>query len=202
MSNKDKPVLASATQTRVMLKHKSSHSLRNKLVRGVWAVVYQLLFRPSPRVCHGWRRLLLRAFGARMGKNAIVYPTAKIWIPMNLEIGESSCVGPDVDCYCVDRIVIGKHCVISQYSYLCTASHDHRSTSFDLVTAPIHICDQAWVAADVFIGPAVTVGEGAVVGARTSVFKSVKPWTIVGGNPARFIKIRELVSSDTDYLGQ
>jgi putative colanic acid biosynthesis acetyltransferase WcaF len=103
-----------------------------------------------------------------------------------------SCLGPEVDCYCVAPIRIGAHAVVSQYSYLCAASHDYERPDLPLITGPIRIEDGAWVAADVFIGMGVTVGAGAVVGARSSVYKDVAPWTVVGGNPARWIKQRVL----------
>lgn len=179
-------------QNNVTIKNKSSFGFKNKFARVLWGVVYLVLFRPSPRVCHNWRRWLLVLFGAQIGENSTVYPTAKIWLPENLQMGRSSSIGPNVDCYCVDKVVIGDNCIVSQYSYLCTASHDISSADFKLITAPIHICDQAWVAADVFIAPGVTVNEGSVVGARSSVYKDVPSWTVVGGNPARFIKERKL----------
>ncbi|MEE9355849.1 MAG: putative colanic acid biosynthesis acetyltransferase [Methylococcaceae bacterium] len=109
-------------------------------------------------------------------------------------MGAYSCLSEDVDCYCVDRITLGKNAIVSQYSYLCTASHDYDDSSFPLVIAPINIEDKAWVATDVFIGPGVTVKEGAVVGARSSVFKDIDSWIVVGGNPAKFIKRRKLMS--------
>ena len=101
-----------------------------------------------------------------------------------------SCLASDVDCYNVDVIHIGANTTISQGVFLCTASHDITNSLNPLITAPIVIEDQAWVAADAFVGMGVTVGQGAVVGARAAVFKDVEPWTVVGGNPAKFIKKR------------
>ena len=170
----------------------STHPFRNRLARGSWGIVYSLLFRPSPRIFHGWRRLLLRWFGAKIGRGVRCYPTAKIWAPWNLEMGDFSCLGPDVDCYSVAPIRIGSNAIVSQYSYLCAASHDSRRADFRLVTAPIVIGDGAWIAADAFVGMGVTIGDGAVVGARSSVFKDVEPWTVVVGNPARVLRKREL----------
>jgi putative colanic acid biosynthesis acetyltransferase WcaF len=111
-------------------------------------------------------------------------------------MGDYSCLSHDVDCYCVAPIKIGAHATVSQYSYLCAASHDCGDPLMPLITAPISIGQGAWVAADVFIGPGVVVGEGAVVGARSSVFKDVEAWTVVVGNPAKFLKRRESTSSD------
>jgi putative colanic acid biosynthesis acetyltransferase WcaF len=121
-----------------------------------------------------------------------IYNSARIWAPWNLVMGDFSVLGDRVDCYSVARVEIGAHCIVSQYSFLCTATHDADQSHFPLITAPIRIGDRSWVAADVFIGPGVTVGEGAVVGARASVFKDVEPWTVVGGTPARLIRRRNV----------
>lgn len=169
---------------------RSPHSRWHRLKRALWTAVWALCYRPSPRVLHGWRCFLLRIFGGKIGKNAHPYPTAKIWAPWNLEMGDHSCLGDHVDCYCVGNITIGSYATISQYSYLCSASHDYTDPAMPLVTAPIVIGNRAWIAADAFVGPGVTVGEGAVVGARSSVFSDAEPWTIVVGNPARFLKAR------------
>ena len=178
---------------RIDLSHcPSAHSSANKIARVLWNIVCLLAYRTSPKICHGWRRFLLRLFGAQVGRGVHPHPSAKIWAPWNLEMGDHSCLAPHVDCYCVAPIKIGAHATISQYSYLCTASHDIEDPEMALLTGPITIGDGAWVTADVFIGPGVTVGEGAVVGARSSVFSDVAPWTVVAGNPARFLKPRIL----------
>lgn len=93
---------------------------------------------------------------------------------------------------------IGAHVGISQYSFLCTASHDIADPHLRLIHAPIRIDDAAWVAADAFVGPGVHIGAGAVVGARASVFKDVDPWTVVCGNPARLLKKREIRSASSE----
>lgn len=109
-------------------------------------------------------------------------------------MGDHSRMGDHARCYCVDKVSIGAHAMVSQFSYLCSASHDITKRKMPLITAPIHVEDQAWVCADAFVGPGVTVGQGAVVGARAAVFKDVPPWTVVGGNPAKFIKKREITA--------
>jgi len=113
-------------------------------------------------------------------------------------MGDHSCLSHQVDCYCVDKVYLGPRVTVSQYSFLCTASHDYTLQNMPLVIAPICIEADAWVTADVFIGPGVTVGEGAVVGARSSVFRSVKPWTVVAGNPAKEIGPRAMQKDRED----
>jgi len=105
-------------------------------------------------------------------------------------MGVNSCIADDVDCYCVAQVTLGRHATVSQYSYLCSASHDYTQMSMPLVAAPIHIEDDAWVAADVFIGPGVTIGHGAVVGARSTVTSYVLAWQVVAGSPPRHLKTR------------
>ena len=173
----------------------SPHSTSNKIGRVFWAIAWGLLFRPSPKIMLGWRRMLLRLFGARIGKGAKIMPSAKIWAPWNLTMGEEACLSHDVDCYCVAPVSIGAHATISQYSYLCAATHDVEDPHMRLVTAPIVIGDGAWVAADVFVAPGITIEEGAVVGVRSSVFRDMPAWTICAGNPCRPIRKRELTQS-------
>jgi len=169
---------------------KSELSIANRAARALWGIVWVLLFRPTPRPFHAWRGLWLRLFGARLGRGVRVYASAKIWAPWNLTMGDYSVIGDGVDCYDVAPIEIGAHAIVSQYSFLCAATHDPDQKTFPLIAKPIRIGARAWIAADVFVGPGVTVGEGAVVGARSSVFRDVAPWTVVGGTPARVLRTR------------
>jgi putative colanic acid biosynthesis acetyltransferase WcaF len=179
-------------KTSGIIVYRDSLSLSNRLARVVWNWVWLILFRPTPNFFFFWRRFLLRLFGAKLGFGANVYPSVKIWAPWNLTMEDGSSLGPDVNCYSMDKISIGYNATVSQGVYLCTGSHDIRHPNFLLLTKPISIGANAWVAADAFIGPGVKIGEGTVVGARAAVFKNVKPWIIVGGNPARPIGKRVL----------
>jgi putative colanic acid biosynthesis acetyltransferase WcaF len=160
----------------------------NRIARAAWTLVWAFLYRPSPVPLHGWRRALLRLFGARIGAGAHPYPSARIWAPWNLTMGAHSCLGAFVDCYSVDHVELGAHATVSQYCFLCTASRDIEERNHPLVTAPLTIGAGAWVAADVFIGPGVSVGEWAVVGARSTVLHDVPPATLVAGNPAQVLR--------------
>jgi putative colanic acid biosynthesis acetyltransferase WcaF len=171
---------------------KSNLSVWNRLFRAIWYIVWILLFRPSPRPFFGWRRFLLRLFGAKIAEGVHVYGSDIFFYPPNLIMDAYSVLGSDVDCYCVNKIHIGHRAVVSQYSFLCTASHDYRKSNLPLITSPIKIENNAWIAADSFIGPGITIGEGAVVGARSSVYRDVPPWVVVGGNPATKLKNRVL----------
>jgi putative colanic acid biosynthesis acetyltransferase WcaF len=159
-------------------------------LRLLWRIVWVLFYRTSPTPLHAWRRMLLRAFGASIGQGAHPYPRAQIWAPWNLRMGVDSCLADDVDCYCVAQVTLGRHATVSQYSYLCSASHDYAQVSMPLIAAPISIEDEAWVAADAFVGPGVTVGRGAIVGARSTVTSDVSAWHVVAGSPARQVRLR------------
>lgn len=165
--------------------------LGNKLARGLWGLVWLLLYRPTPRPFHAWRRLLLRLFGAKVGKGALVYPSAVIWAPWNLTLGPGSTLGDGVDCYNVAHVKLGAGAVASQRAYLCTASRNIDAPGKPLMTAPIVLADNAWVAAEAYLAPGVALGEGAVAAARAVVTRSVAPWNVVAGNPARVIRQRQ-----------
>jgi putative colanic acid biosynthesis acetyltransferase WcaF len=162
------------------------------MARQVWQVTWALLFRPTPKILHSWRRLLLRLFGARLGRGSIIHPSTKVWAPWNLEMGDYAGLGPYVDCYNVAKVTLGDYCIVSQYTYLCSASHDYTRINLPLVSKPIRLGHRVWVASDAFIGLGVTVGDGVVIGARSSVFTDIEPWTVVAGSPARRIKMRTL----------
>lgn len=185
------PILFMSDTKIDLSKYHNSLSRKNQIIRMLWTIVWGIFARPLPRsIGSGWKRFLLRLFGAKIDSTAVVYSSARVYYPANLIMGRYACLASDVDCYNVDIIRIGANTTVSQGAYLCTASHDITNPLNPLITAPIIIEDQAWIAADAFVGMGVTIGQGAVVGARAAVFKNVEPWTIVGGNPAKFIKKR------------
>lgn len=173
--------------------YENALSRKHQLVRLAWGIVWPLGTWFLPRsMCSGWKRFLLRSFGAKIHPTAVVYSSAKVYYPANLVMDEYACLASEVDCYNVAPIHIGAQSTVSQGAFLCTASHDITDPKNHLITKPIVIEGQAWVGAGAFVGMGVTIHEGAVVGARAAVFKSVEPWTVVGGNPAKFIKKREI----------
>ena len=166
---------------------------REKFRRLLWELVSTLLFRTTPRwALHGWRRFLLRSFGAKIGPGCRISPSCRVWAPWNLTMGELSVLGDDVDCYTMDRITIGSKVAVSQRAFLCTGSHDVSSLRRPLVTEPIVIGDHCWIAAEAMVMPGVRIGEGAVIGARSLVTKDQPAWTICGGSPCRPIRVREI----------
>ena len=166
---------------------------KHQMIRLLWTIMWSIFARPLPRrIGSGWKRFLLRLFGAKIDKTAVVYSSVKIYYPSNLIMEKYSCLASEVNCYNVALIRIGANTTVSQGAFLCTASHVITNPLNPLITAPIVIEDQAWIGAKAYIGMGVTIMQGAVVGATASVYKNVEPWTVVGGNPAKFIKKRIL----------
>lgn len=161
-------------------------SRANKFARLTWHLVHFVFFRFTPTPLHAWRRQVLRLFGAKIGSGAVIYPSVRVWAPWNLEVEIDATIGWDCKLYNVAAIRIAREAIVSQHAHLCTATHDLQG-EFELMVAPIEIGAHAWIAADAFVGPGVRIGEGAVVGARCVATRSVDPWLIVVGNPARTV---------------
>lgn len=168
----------------------ASFSLKNRIGRAVWGGVYIFLFKPSPRPFHGYRSLILKIFGAKLGKHCHVYPRARIWAPWNLEMADYSGMADDVICYNMAKIYLGERVVVSQGTHLCAGSHDYEASNFQLYAKPILVGNQAWLCAECFIGPGVEIGVGAVIGARSVVTKNMPAWMVCAGNPCKPLKPR------------
>lgn len=168
-----------------------SFTWRNRVARGAWNFVQALLFRPSPRPLHAWRRLLLRLFGARLGRHSNVYPGAKIWAPWNLETGDFVGIADGAILYNMAPVRLGDYSTVSAGAHLCGGTHDPDSAVFQLVTGPIELGPYSWVCAEAFVGPGVRIPEGAVIGARSVVMRSPEgEWTIYAGVPCRALRPR------------
>jgi putative colanic acid biosynthesis acetyltransferase WcaF len=163
-----------------------------KLKRLAWAAVEATLFRLSFHTMYRWRSFLLRLFGAKIGPRCKIRRTVRTYYPWNLRVGEMCIIGDEVRLYCLGTMTLGPRVMVSQEAYLCAGTHDHTDPTLPLRTPPIQVDADAWICARAFIGPGVTVGQGAIVAACGVAVKNVEPWTIVGGNPAKHIGKREL----------
>ncbi|WP_461508707.1 LbetaH domain-containing protein [Rhodopirellula baltica] len=173
--------------------NRSSVKYRKKeLVLRVFWMLGSLVFRCSPRPAFQFRRVILRMFGANIGKDVHIYPSASIYYPWNLVIGNESAIGEHALIYNLGKVRIGNRVTISQRAHLCGGSHDHSNPTMPLLRTPINVDDDAWVCADAFIGPGVHLKRGAIAGARAVVTKDVSCWKIVAGNPAREVGDRKL----------
>ena len=174
----------------------SPHSAGNKIARLLWQLTWLVFFRPVPWFWHAPRRMLLRLFGARIGCGAQIMPSVKIWAPWNLSLGDHATISHGVDVYNVAPIEIGAHATISQRAFLCTATHDIDHPNMPLLTAPIRIGSGAWICAEAYLHPGVTVGVDAVAGVRAVVLHDVPRSQVVGGNPARILRERRIAPDE------
>ncbi|SDP38450.1 putative colanic acid biosynthesis acetyltransferase [Phyllobacterium sp. OV277] len=168
----------------------ATFTLRFRLMRLTWVICWFVLAAWTPSPCNHWRVWLLRCFGARVHSTAVIRGSARIWWPANLAMGQHTSMGPGVLCYNVADVTLGDFSIVSQRAHLCTGTHDVDDKDFPLVSLPITIQANAWIAAEAFVGPGVLVGEGAVLGARAVAARALAPWTIYVGNPAKPIRRR------------
>jgi len=148
------------------------------------------LVRCMPRPLNRLRLIILRAAGAKIGAHCLVMPGLKLLIPWNLILDDCVAIGENVELYNHAKILIKSNTVISQYSFLCTSSHDYTYPHMPLTFKPIQIGSECWVASGVFIGPGVSIGHGAVIGARSVVTRDMPEGMVCAGNPCRPLKPR------------
>jgi putative colanic acid biosynthesis acetyltransferase WcaF len=158
----------------------------------LWWFLDALFVRSTPQAFYCWRRAILRLFGAEVGRNVLIRPGVRVTFPWKVVIGDHCWIGDNVELYSVAKIVIGEHSVVSQGSYLCAGTHDHRDISFPFVASPIIVEPECWIAARAFVGPGVRVGRGSIVGACSVLLSDVSPATIVAGVPARPVGARKM----------
>jgi putative colanic acid biosynthesis acetyltransferase WcaF len=163
---------------------------KNAFTVQLWWIVQGTFFRMSPQFLYGFRRFLLRLFGAQIGKKVILRPTVKVTYPWKVSIGDYSWIGDEVTLYSLGEIEIGKNVVISQKSYICTGSHNYSKPDFPIYSKKIVIEDECWLGTDVFVAPGIIIEKATVVGARSSVYKSLPSNKVCIGNPAKILKDR------------
>ena len=182
------PILSASTSHPI--KGGPSFSLRNRLLRVLWQIVWIALVAWTPPQLRRWRVAVYRVFGGQLAWNANIRASVRVWAPWQLRMGQRSTLGPRVICYNMATITLGADVVVSQGAHLCAGAHDIEDVHFQLVAAPISIDSNCWIAAEAFVGPGVHIGEGAVLGARGVAFRDLAPWTVYVGNPAKPVKAR------------
>lgn len=163
---------------------------KSKYFVQLWWIVNATIFRWSPQVLFGWRRFLLRAFGAKIGKGVLVRSSVKITYPWKLSVGNHSWIGDDCVIYNLGQITIGKHVAIAHMVYLNTGGHDYEKSTFDIFSKPVVIKDECWLTNDVYVAPGVTIGKGSIIAARSTVLQDMPEGKVCVGTPARPIKDR------------
>jgi len=172
-------------------RHSSPYGIREKIARMLWSLVQSTCFRFSFHNWYAWRRFLLRRFGADIGSSCVIRRTVRVECPWNLQMGANSCLGDRVNAYCLGPVKIGSRVSISQDAELCAGTHDYSKRDLPLLRPPVTVHDDAWIAAGAFVGPGVSVGEGAILGARSVAMKDLQAWTVYIGNPAVAVKDRQ-----------
>ena len=167
-----------------------SFSLRNRMGRLAWSIIWTLFFRPSPRPFHTWRAFLLRGFGAKLGPNCHFYPRSRVWAPWNLECADGVTLGDEAEIYNPSLVTMGSHAIVSQQAYICGATHDYNDPAFPLISFPMSLGAYSWVCARASVSPGVNVGEGAILGLGSVATRDLEPWTVYAGVPAQRVKER------------
>lgn len=179
-------------------RHISPYTIPEKISRILWAIVQMTLFRYSFHTWNRFRIFLLNTFGASIFNSCIIRRTVKIECPWNLKMGENSCLGDGVIVYCLGEVKIGYRVSVSQYAHICAGTHDYTDETMPLLRLPITIGDDVWIATGAFVGPNVTIGKGAILGARAVAMRDLEENSIYMGNPATKIKERDISKSSNN----
>lgn len=169
---------------------------RSKYIVQLWWIINATLFSWSPQMLYGWRRFLLRSFGAKIGKNVLIRSSVKVTYPWKVEIGDYSWIGDECVLYSLGIIKIGKNVAVAHKVYFNTGGHDYQKVTFDIFAKPVIVEDECWLTNDVYLAPGVVIGKGTIVGARSSVLKSLPAGKVCVGSPAKPIKDRVTQQDD------
>lgn len=163
---------------------------KSKITVQIWWIVEKTLFSMSPQFFYGWRRFLLRLFGAKIGKGVLIRPSARFTYPWKVTIGANTWIGEQTILYSLGEIVIGKDVAVAHGVYFNTGLHDYTKKEFPIMFDKIIVEDECWITNDVYIAPGVKIGKGCVIGARSSVYKSTSKGWVCYGNPSKPVKLR------------
>jgi putative colanic acid biosynthesis acetyltransferase WcaF len=165
---------------------------RGLLIRTAWFYFGLPVLRCAVLPSSAFRCVLLRGFGAKIGRNVVIKPGTRVKYPWRLSIGNDSWIGEDCWIDNLAEVSIGNDVCVSQAAYLCTGNHNRSDPAFGLIVKPITLRDGSWVGARATVCPGVEFGEGAIATAGSVVSRSIAPWEIHTGNPASFVKRRVL----------
>ena len=161
------------------------------ILSALWRITWLLTARWTPNALNLWRRLLLRLFGARVGSRVFIHPSSTIRYPWHLSIGDRTFIHHRVLIDCNGPVSIGQDNHISQYTHLCTGTRNYTDLRMQILPQPITLSDRVWLAADVFIGPGVSIGSDTIVGARASIFGDLPDAVIAVGDGPTQIRARD-----------
>jgi putative colanic acid biosynthesis acetyltransferase WcaF len=173
---------------------RASFSPGHRLARLIWQCTYLVLYRISPRPLHAWRSMILRVFGAKIGRGCHFYPGGKVWAPWNLLCEDRCTLADGAEIYNPSPVYLESHCVISQQAYICGATHDYNDPEFPMISYAMRLGAYSWICARSSVGPGVHVGAGAVLGLGSVATRDLEPWTVYSGAPAVKVKERQMIS--------
>jgi putative colanic acid biosynthesis acetyltransferase WcaF len=179
---------------------RASFPLRDRLRRLVWNICHALLYRTSPRPAHAWRSMLLRAFGAEIGRGCHFYPKSMVWAPWNLTCEANVTAADGAELYNPAPMFLGENVIVSQNAYVCGATHDYNDATFPLIAYRMRLGRFAWVCARASVGPGVSLGDGAVLGLGGVATRDLEPWSVYAGNPA--VRLRDRLHEDRPLVPQ
>lgn len=157
---------------------------RGLFVRAIWFLVNAIVFRSSIVPFVAPKRVLLRRFGANVGRGVVIKPSVNVKYPWNVSIGDHSWIGEDVWIDSLDRVEIGADVCISQGALLLSGNHNFKSRSFGLRVAPIVLEDGVWIGAHAMVTGGVTCRTHAVLAVASVASRDLESYAIHRGNPA------------------
>jgi putative colanic acid biosynthesis acetyltransferase WcaF len=163
---------------------------RPKLVEVMWYGLKCVLFLTACPFPSALKRSVLRCFGARIGRGVVIKPRVNIHFPWKLSVGDYAWIGEEVCILNFEPVSIGAHCCVSQRAFLCTGNHDYRQPSMPYRNRPVVVEDGAWIGAQTFVAPGVTIGSEAVVAAGSVVTHDQPAGMVCAGNPSIPVKKR------------
>lgn len=166
---------------------------RNLFYLLIWRIFGKIIFRIIPTNFFKLRVLILKVFGSKISWDCIVYPSSDIYSPKNLIMDSRACLSYKTIVYNVAPVFIGKNSCISQFSFLCTASHDINDKFMKLKKTPIFIGNNVWIGADCYINRGCKINNNAVVAARSTIYKNVNSSEVVSSTMKHsVIKLRKI----------
>jgi acetyltransferase-like isoleucine patch superfamily enzyme len=172
---------------------------KKKIVRFIlaeyvrWKLSFEWLFLNniiSPFPSHTIRKAFLQFKGAKISDHTIIYGGCEFRYPKGLVIDSGSSIGHRTVLDARMGLTIGKNVVFATEVMIWTLHHDYNDINFASIGAPVQICDYVWLGSRSIVLPGITIGEGAVIAAGSVVTKNVKPYSVVGGIPAKVISER------------
>lgn len=162
------------------------------VVRMLWMLVSRLFFNTWVPYPSTLKAIILKLFGAKVGKGLVIRTHVRIKQPWRMSIGDHVWIGESVWIDNLVQVAIASNVCLSQGAFLLTGNHDYKSTSFDLITGEIHLESGVWIGAKALVGPGVRCMSHSVLAAGSTTFKDLEANKIYQGNPAEVKRERKI----------